>query len=229
MPEQFNRREELIAAAAAGDLSPGEHEEFEALCAEDPSARQELRDLTELLPSLRDAASQWQEQQPSAELGESVRHIPHRGVRRRRAVLAAAVAASLIAGSAITLGIQHLIEAPPDGPPGTYGVVEEVAFAGEPIDVDIDGALIAHTWGTETVLEIEGLEPGESFAVVLVSEEGDRYESGTFLGSDILIECRMNAAVMRDEVSSLEITDDVGEVVVSAELPAAIDPEADDS
>lgn len=133
----------------------------------------------------------------------------------------------LMAGAGGTIAIQHVIDSPPEGPAGTYGAVEEINFTGEPEEVTVEASLIAHTWGTETVLEIDGLEPGESFSVVLVAEDGQEYASGTFLGSELLIECRMNAAVMRDQVERVEITAVDGNVITSAELPEAIDPEAD--
>lgn len=82
-----------------------------------------------------------------------------------------------------------------------------------------------HEGRTETVLEVEGLEPGDSFTVVLVAEDGQEFASGTFFGSEVLIECRMNAAIMRDEVERVEITGDDGGLIAQAELPEAIDPE----
>ena len=72
------------------------------------------------------------------------------------------------------------------------------------------------------------MESGESFAVVLVADDGEKFASGTFFGSEVLIECRMNAAVMRDDVGLVQITGDDGEVSAEAELPAAIDPETED-
>ena len=85
----------------------------------------------------------------------------------------------------------------------------------------IDGSVIAHTWGTETVLEIDGLPAGDSYSVVLVGDDGVESPSGTFFGSEVTIDCRMNAAVMRDDVSTLEIRDDSGDAVAVAMLPAA--------
>lgn len=82
------------------------------------------------------------------------------------------------------------------------------------------GDLVAHTWGTETVLEIAGLPAGERYAVVLVARDGDVYQSGTFLGSEVTIDCRMNAALLRPDVADVEIRDDEGVVVGVAHAPA---------
>lgn len=255
------RTEELIAAAAAGDLSADEQAELDTLRAQDPSIDATLRELTDLLPALKAAVPRWKEASPPSELDQAVNRlvqqsataskgqgpddggsastslltapaseqpVTDRGPRRRKAAFALAAAGCLVAGSGATVAVQHIIDSPPDGPPGTYGAVEDITFSGEPSDVNVDGSLIAHTWGTETVLEIDGLEPGESFTVVLVAEDGQEFASGTFFGSEVLIECRMNAAVMRDDVERVEITADDGDVIAQAELPEAIDPEAED-
>ncbi|WP_120005868.1 hypothetical protein [Nesterenkonia muleiensis] len=260
MTDHSDRVEELIAAAAASDLSAQEQAEFDALRAQDPTIDATLHELMGLLPGLQAAVPHWEEAEPPQRLDASIRSITESGVRsetvvegngapaasasekplsehsraqqprgRRRAAFALVAAGSVIAGSGATLTVQHLIDSPPDGPPGTYGAVEEITFLDEPGEVSVDGSLIAHTWGTETVLEIEGLEPGSSFTVVLVAEDGQEFASGTFFGSEVLIECRMNAAIMRDEVERVEITAEDGNVITWAELPSAIDPEAEDT
>lgn len=143
--------------------------------------------------------------------------------RRRWPRYVPAAAAGLVAGVAITAGAFLLGDRPPSGPPGTLGAVEGIELVGEPTGVEVDGSLIAHTWGTETVLEVDGLETGESYVLVLVSDSGDEYDSGTFLGSEVTIECRMNAAVMRHEVDRLEIRHENGAVVTAADLPDAVE------
>ena len=50
--------------------------------------------------------------------------------------------------------------------------------------------------------------------------------SGAFLGSEVLIQCRLNADVMRDDATRLEILGPEGDIVGAADLPDAIDPEA---
>lgn len=43
---------------------------------------------------------------------------------------------------------------------------------------------MAHTWGTETILEVDGAPLGQTFAVVLLSEDGEELTSGTFVGTE---------------------------------------------
>lgn len=108
---------------------------------------------------------------------------------------------------------------PPAGAPGTLGAVEHVDFLGEPAGVAVDGDLVAHTWGTETLLTIDGLPVGEVYAVVVVDRDGVEHHSGTFLGSTVTIACAMNAAALREDVASVVIRDDDGGVVAAAQAP----------
>lgn len=233
MTDPHDRRAELIAAHLADELTTQEHQELESLRIADPSIQQELDSMSDILGLLRNSVPNWSEEEPPATLEPAVRAIPHasRGTedsRRSRSpmLMLAAAAACFVAGAAVVLGAQAVLDSPPDGPPGTYGAVEPVTFTAAPDSVDVEGALIAHTWGTETVLEIDGMPVGENFTVVLVSEAGQEFESGAFIGSEVPVECRLNAAVMRDEVVRVEIVDPNGERVMSADLPDAIDPES---
>ena len=79
--------------------------------------------------------------------------------------------------------------------------------------------MIAHTRGTETVLRASGFAVGESYDLVLVTESGERLPSGSFLGSEVEIDCGMNAAVPRESVAAVEIVATGGDVVARAELP----------
>ncbi|MBO0594464.1 hypothetical protein I2487_02210 [Nesterenkonia sp. E16_10] len=112
-----------------------------------------------------------------------------------------------------------LVAEEPLGPPGELGAQEPVSFSDPGAGVEVDGALVAHTWGTETVLEIDGLTPGEAFTVVLVGADGEEIESGSFLGSEVPVDCRMNGAVLREDVQRLEIRDDAGQAITAAALP----------
>lgn len=124
---------------------------------------------------------------------------------------------------AVGLGGGALLAAPRgavEGPPGTLGAIEQVDFAGAPAAVDIDGALVAHTWGTETVLTVDGLARGAAFTVVVIGEDGAEYESGTFLGSSVPIDCRLNAAVLREDVAAVAIRSLEGGQIAVAEVPS---------
>ncbi|WP_396599986.1 hypothetical protein [Frigoribacterium sp. R86507] len=152
-------------------------------------------------------------------------HIgPHvaaaRSGRGRRPLLIAVAAAACLA---IGAGGGVLLATPRDtvvaGPAGSLGAVEHVDFVGQPDGVDLDGDLVAHTWGTETVLSVDGLPTGSAFTVVVVGGDGREYESGAFLGSDVRVDCRLNAAVLRSDVASVEIRAADGHDIAVASVP----------
>ena len=263
-----SRRDELIAAALADDLSPAEAAEFAALRAEDPGVDAELAELGALTARLADlpepdgraGGAGWVDIEPSAELRRRVAGIagadapavdaaprldatvtrdahaapvtplPDRSARRparttrrpsRRTLLTVLGAAACLAVGA---GAGALVATPRDGhvdgPPGTLGAVEPVAFAGAPSGVEVDGDVVAHTWGTETLLTVTGLPAGDPFTVVVVGDDGREYESGTFLGTDVEIDCSLNAGVLREDVAAVEIRGADGADIAVAEVPA---------
>ncbi|ROP56785.1 MULTISPECIES: hypothetical protein [unclassified Rathayibacter] len=246
-PDEGGRREELIAAALAGELSAEEAAELDRLRGEDPSVDEELASFGAVLSGLG-GVGRWEEPEPSVDLrtrvaalagpaltavprarGEeargasdpraSVRRGSARPARGRRTALAVTAAAACVALGAVGgLALQALGDRPPEGGPGTLGAVEPIAFAEDPA-LDIDAELVAHTWGTETILRGSGFAVGESYEVVLVTATGVRLPSGSFLGSTAELDCAMNAAVLRASVASIEITDESGGAVAVAELP----------
>ncbi|KQO81970.1 hypothetical protein ASF17_12895 [Frigoribacterium sp. Leaf263] len=269
-----SRRDELIAAALADDLSSAEQAELDALRAADPTVDVELAELAALTTRLGDlgdpshgrGGAGWVDLEPSDDLrhriagiaasepesvrgteSESVRGAApgpprassspavapvtplsaspgraargRRGPGRRALVTALGAAACLAVGA----GAGALVAAPRDphvdGPPGTLGAVEPVAFAGAPSGVAVDGDVVAHTWGTETLLTVTGLPAGDAFTVVVVGDDGREYESGTFLGTDVEIDCSLNAAVLREDVAAVEIRGADGADIAVAEVP----------
>ncbi|SDH88532.1 hypothetical protein [Agrococcus jejuensis] len=141
--------------------------------------------------------------------------------RRRRLLLPLAAGAAACLAIGVGIGAAAFGERPVpvvQGPPGTLGAVEDVAFVGAPAGLAITGALVAHTWGTETVLTIDGLPAGEAFTVVVVGEDGTEYESGAMLGSDVTIDCRLNAAVLREDVAAVEIRAASGDEIAHADV-----------
>ncbi|ROP75721.1 hypothetical protein EDF18_2348 [Frigoribacterium sp. PhB107] len=147
--------------------------------------------------------------------------VPLRPRRSRRVALTVLGAAACVA---VGVGGGVLAATPRDahvaGPPGTLGAVEHVAFAGEPSGVAVDGDLVAHTWGTETVLTVDGLPTGQAFSVVVVDDTGAEHESGAFLGTDVTIDCRMNAAVLREHVVAVEVRGADGVEIATASVPS---------
>ncbi|WP_104179739.1 hypothetical protein [Arthrobacter sp. B0490] len=139
--------------------------------------------------------------------------------RRGRLIRGAALAASLLAVGALGgAGITHLVDRPPAGPPGTLGAVEDIVLTDTPQGARVDAELVAHTWGTETILEIDGLLPGRVYDVVLVREDGKELLSGTFLGAEQTITCRMNAAVLREDLARLQVRDAQGAIVAASDV-----------
>ena len=140
---------------------------------------------------------------------------PHRSGRLRRGLKLAGAAVAVVA-----LGLAAVVVGLPgtDEEPG-LGDVEPVSFSGTPEDVSVDGSVIAHTWGTEVVLEMEGLEEGETYAVAIETESGESVSAGTFIGdADMTVDCELNGAVLREDASAVIATDDAGNVVFRSEL-----------
>ncbi|MBD8583605.1 hypothetical protein IFT90_03420 [Frigoribacterium sp. CFBP 8766] len=147
--------------------------------------------------------------------------VPLRPRRSRRVALTVLGAAACVAvgvGGGVLAATTR--DAHVAGPPGTLGAVEHVAFAGEPSGVAVDGDLVAHTWGTETVLTVDGLPTGQAFSVVVVDDTGAEHESGAFLGTDVTIDCRMNAAVLREHVVAVEVRGADGVEIATASVPS---------
>jgi hypothetical protein len=232
--EPDDRRAELIAAALADDLSPAETTELDALRAGDPTVDEEIALLSGLPAAIR-GVGDWREAAPSEELARRIgliadgrgeaaddlsAHRTTRGTRPRRvALLIAGAAACLALGAA---GGAFLATPRADvatGPAGTLGAVEGVTFAGAPAGIDVEGDVVAHTWGTETVLSVDGLPAGDAFTVVVIDAGGGEHASGSMLGSTVRIDCRLNADVMREDAAAVEIRDAAGDPVAVAELP----------
>lgn len=223
-PHDGGRREELIAAALAGELTPEEASELDRLRAGDPTIDRELASFGALLDDVHGVGS-WEEVQPSEELRARIveppveRRAAPRRVRLPFAVGAAAACLALGVAGGVAAGA--LEDRAVEGPPGTLGAVETIAFVeGAGSDrIEVDGSVVAHTWGTETILRGEGFAVGETYELVLVTDSGERLPSGSFLGSAVEIDCEMNAAVLREAVESIEITDASGAPVATATLP----------
>jgi hypothetical protein len=268
-----SRRDELIAAALADDLSSAEEAELAALRAADPTVDAELTELAALTARLGDlgdltghqGGAGWVDLEPSDDLRRRIAGIaasesaasesatesaaseadpggatestrassstvvapvtplsPRAGRRapsRRTLVTALGAAACLAIGAGVGALVAAPRDASVDGPPGTLGAVEPVAFSGAPSGVEVDGDVVAHTWGTETLLTVTGLPAGDPFTVVVVGSDGSEYESGTFLGTDVEIDCSLNAAVLREDVAAVEIRGADGADIAVAEVP----------
>ncbi|MGA9873911.1 MAG: hypothetical protein WBQ44_22570, partial [Rhodococcus sp. (in: high G+C Gram-positive bacteria)] len=138
------------------------------------------------------------------------------------ALAAAAAVVGIAVGGGAVLGATVITDRPVTGPPGTLGAYEQIDFTGTPSGIEIEGGLVPHTWGTETVLEVDGVPELGSYEVYVLEQSGAALASGSFLGSSLTIDCRMNAAVMRSDVSGIEIRNSDGSVLAKAAVPKAL-------
>jgi len=224
---------ELMGAAAFGSLTAAEPEELEQLLVSDPDARRELEQMRATVALLPPAGSGVAfDAAPSPELEERVVEavtgsaprpvlVPPPATSRRPAtlVLAAAAAALVLVAGAGGWAIGQREPGTPTGPPGTPGATEQISFTGEPRGVQIDASVVAHTWGTETVMSIDGLEQG-AYTVHVVDIDGARVDSGTFIAPEQgITDCRMIAGLLRGEADTIVVSDSDGDVVMSSQLP----------
>jgi len=237
--DDVDERSALLAAAATGDLEPDEAEALEELLRTDPTASDELAGLLRVAAALPAAGAGWSAVEPPAALRASVlaatsgrrdddeplpdrrgRGAPPRPRARRTATLLAVAAVGVVLGAAGAVGVGAVLDAPPEGPPGTLGAVEAVTWRGEPDGVDAQASVVAHTWGTETVVDVTGLDLGAGYELVVLDATGAEVASGGFVGAQDVQECRLNAPVLREAADRLEVRDDDGALVMAADLPA---------
>lgn len=228
-PERPDRVAELAAAAASDDLGPEEAEEYAALVAADPSLADEVAAMRAALSRL-EVLPGWEDPEPSPGLRDAVLGRPVGAPARRPVAWLPRVAAAVVlvlggaaVGALVRGGDDPVDQVAAPGPPGTLGALERIEFRGEPADVDIDAGLVAHTWGTETVLSLDGLPPGERYAVVLRDDDGRLADSGGFVGSQARVDCRLNAALLREDVEAVEIRAADGTVVARSDVPTVGD------
>lgn len=139
----------------------------------------------------------------------------------RRGLLLGLAAAGLVATGAV--GSDVLRRARPDtptGPPGTLGALEPLSMSDTGTGARIEAGLIAHTWGTETVLVVDGADPGARYELVLMTADGARVPSGGFVGTSAPLDCEMNAAVLREDAAEIRILGPDGRTWSRAMLPA---------
>lgn len=141
-----------------------------------------------------------------------VRYRVHRRRRLRRATLATAAALVVIVVGlfAVLPQIQEL-----RGPPQ-----EPLAISAPASGVEAEGTLVAHTWGTEAKLLIEGLDDGQRYQVSFTREDGTTAPAGTFIGTEAQpVDCNLNAAVLREDATRLVVSTMDGETIAEADLP----------
>lgn len=173
----------------------------------------EARQAARALPEADVAEILAPSQQPPADLGERVvaRVRRHRRARRRQAVTGAA--AALVLGAGLFLAGRETAPVPP--PPPREALVFSVERGVDVLDAD----LINHTWGTELELLVTDVVPGGVYRVEFVALDGRAVEAGSFLGVDERpVDCRMNAAILRDDVAAMRVVGPDGVAVLVSDL-----------
>ena len=88
--------------------------------------------------------------------------------------------------------------------------------------VTATGGLINHTWGTELLLDVSGLDAGTTYVVDYRLADGSTVAAGSLLGvAGVFMKCRFNAAPLRADVQRIVVRDEDGRAAVSARLPSA--------
>lgn len=233
--DDHRRRQQLLGAYVMGQLEGAEAAELERHlegCADCQAEVADLRAVVDLLPAA----------DPSLGTSESIRWNPspdledrvvaavlperqnegrlHRSRNRRRFGLWERITISLAAAAALlvaAIGLITVLTTPP-GPPG-LGEVEPIAFSRAPKGVSTDAAVVAHTWGTEVDLKVEGLRAGEIYTVSIERNDGEQVSAGTFVAVEAKpVECQLNGAVLRQNARAVSVKNAAGEVVMRSEL-----------
>ncbi len=223
--EEHRRYRELLGAYALGQLGDAERAELERHldgCEACRTEERELRGVAHLMPA---PDADWS---PPPDLEDRVvaaalsrgraegtpRRDRGRLDPRRSRVLVGLAAAAAVLVAAIGLAVFT----GQGGPPG-LGETEPIAFSEAPRGVSTDGAIVAHTWGTEVALEVEGLRPGEVYTVRIERDNGETVPAGTFVAVEAQpVECRLNGAVLRQDARAVSVTDAQGDEVLRSEL-----------
>lgn len=232
--DEHRRYRELLGAYVANQLEGADLADLERHLKECASCRAEeaeLRAVAELLSVTHSPESveynpppELEDRVVAAVLAEGRSRRGTRGAARDRRHLGwwgrsttgLAAAAAILA---VVIGLTAVFFSPDrQGPPGP-GELEQIAFSGTPEGVSTDAAVIAHTWGTEVQLEVEGLQAGGVYTVMLERDGGEPAEAGTFIGVEARpVECRLNGAVLRQDARAIFVTDEAGEVVMRSDL-----------
>lgn len=216
---ECRRWRELLGAYLLGQLEPEEKAELESHlegCPECRAEEAELRSVVELLGEQGSHPGFEESLNPSPELKEKVVERTLGRSRRIPSAVAPAAAALLV----VVIGVVTLFVGLPnsDGLPG-LGDEEPIYFGSPPQGIAIEASVVAHTWGTELLMEAEGLEAGEVYTVSIEREDGAPVPTGTFIGvGEEEVDCVLNAAVLRQNATAVVITDSNGDQVLRSNL-----------
>ncbi len=220
-PEEHHRYREQIGAFLLGELDGGERTAMQTHLNSCPVCQAEVRELEPVVAALADADPDRIEEYlwPPGDLEESTLapilgeiHRARRRRERRFGWLAPAAAALCVVAISLA-GFTRFLE------PAVS--LEPLSFSRVAPSVErVAGSLIAHAWGTEIRLVASGLRDGKTYKVTLVSKDGKRVGSGTFIGTgDKPVRGTFNAALLRKDAAKLEVLTPGGELAFLAKLP----------
>ncbi|HEV8044589.1 MAG TPA: zf-HC2 domain-containing protein [Rubrobacter sp.] len=216
---------EMIGAFVLGELDEEQRTALQAHLDGCEECRAEVRELEPVAAALAEVDPrlfETEEPRPPADLLERTLSRVEQArqtedelqLRRRNRLIRRSAFAAVAAALLVVIGSFALIPKI-TGPP-----LEPVAFSETPPGVEAEANLIDHTWGTETILVVSGLEDGKTYRLTLRNEDGEAVPSGAFIGTgDQPVECRMNAALLREEATGLEVRTTEGDLVLEADLP----------
>lgn len=158
---------------------------------------------------------------PPPALGEQIRgavaverSLRDRRVRSGRLLTAAAAVVAVLAVGATGFAVGDRRGG--DGPQP----FEAVAVTSDVAGVSADAGVVPHTWGVEIKLRATGFEVGQSYAVMVRTEDGRQRSAGAFVGTGAReMNCNLNSDVLRADAAGFTVVDARGAVVLSADLP----------
>jgi hypothetical protein len=219
--DNCRRCRELLGAHLFGGLDPDEEADLRRHLEKCPECLEEEADLRAVMNLLDEDAELLAAEDPPPRLKERIVEEvfgeSERGVRPGNPALVAAAAITV----ALLIGTVSLFTVFSDSgnPPG-LGDEEPISFASEPGGVRVvEASVVAHTWGTELLMEVEGLREGEVYSVEIEREDGTTAPGGTMIGvGENPIDCALNAAVLRQNAEAITIADSSGEVILRSRL-----------
>ena len=218
-PEERHRYQEQIGAFLLGKLDRVERMAMQAHLSGCPVCQAEVKELEPVVAALAYAAPDRIEEapQPPGDLEEStlapILGKMHRARRPRQRTSWSALAAAAICIIAMGLaGFTGLVEP---------AVSLPLSFSGEEPGVEVEGKLIEHAGGTEIRFVVSRSRDGQAHRVTLLSESGERFDLGSFIGiRDKPLKCTFDSELSREEATKLEVrTTPGGELVFFANLP----------
>ncbi|HEX5973876.1 MAG TPA: anti-sigma factor, partial [Rubrobacteraceae bacterium] len=220
LPQEHYRYREQIGAFLLGKLDEGDQTALQRHLTGCPACQAEVRELEPVVAALSYASPDRIDENPwpPEDLEEStlapilgeMRRARRYGWRFGWSAVAAAAICVVVIGLA---GYTRLLE------PAV--ALEPLSFSGEAPGVKVKGNLITHARDTKIRFLVSRSRAGETHRVTLVSEGGERVDSGTFIGiGDKPLRCTFDAALSREDAARLEVrTKPGGELEFFAELP----------